>query len=234
MWCQPPGVTQRKTVRPGRLHQHVSVQSQRRRGPPIPSASAARVPTARRRTPATASRRIRRIPRRLATPPTGVRCRYARMCSAGTDAVGPRRLVAGLTMTTWSTTTQPARCRNRVGLGSGDGPLSVRGCPPPSGHPEIISNRFAEMIRDPPLSGGASAPPPIRNQGSGGSLPGPDAGHPLKGAGRARKRRAGRARCVPDRPVIRGYPAVTSGQSGTHANLGSSSLRHWRPRPPKQ
>jgi len=52
MWCQRPGVTQRKTVRPGRLHQHVSVQPQRRRGPPIPSASAARVPTASRRTPA--------------------------------------------------------------------------------------------------------------------------------------------------------------------------------------
>ena len=71
MWCQRPGVTQRKTVRPGRLHQHVSVQPQRRRGPPIPSASAARVPTASRRTPATPPRRIRRIPASLATPPRG-------------------------------------------------------------------------------------------------------------------------------------------------------------------
>ena len=74
MWCQRPGVTQRKTVRPGRLHQHVSVQPQRRRGPPIPSASAARVPTASRRTPATPPRRIRRIPVSLAvlraTPPS--------------------------------------------------------------------------------------------------------------------------------------------------------------------
>jgi hypothetical protein len=68
MWCQRPGVTQRKTVRPGRLHQHVSVQPQRRRGPPIPSASAARVPTARSRTAATAPRRIRRISASLATP----------------------------------------------------------------------------------------------------------------------------------------------------------------------
>ena len=69
MWCQRPGVTQRKTVRPGRLHQHVSVQPQRRRGPPIPSASAARVPTASRRTPATPPRRIRRIPASLVVAP---------------------------------------------------------------------------------------------------------------------------------------------------------------------
>jgi hypothetical protein len=68
MWCQRPGVTQRKTVRPGRLHQHVSTQPQPRRTPPTPSASAARVPTARSRTAATAPRRIRRISASLATP----------------------------------------------------------------------------------------------------------------------------------------------------------------------
>ena len=68
MWCQRPGVTQRKTVRLGRLHQHVSTQPQRRRTPPTPSASAARVPTARSRTAATAPRRIRRISASLATP----------------------------------------------------------------------------------------------------------------------------------------------------------------------
>jgi hypothetical protein len=71
MWCQRPGVTQRKTVRPGRLHQHVSTQPQRRRTPPTPSASAARVPTARSRTAATDPTRIRRMNGSLATPPVG-------------------------------------------------------------------------------------------------------------------------------------------------------------------
>jgi hypothetical protein len=69
--------------------------------------------------------------------------------------------------------------------GSGDGPLSVRGCPSTvKGHPKILSDRFAESIFGTrPLSVGASAPPPVRDQGPGGSLPGPDAGHPLHGAG---------------------------------------------------
>jgi len=61
MWCQRPGVTQRKRVRPGRLHQHVSTQPQRSRGPPIRSASATRVPTASRRNPTTPAKRIRRM-----------------------------------------------------------------------------------------------------------------------------------------------------------------------------
>jgi hypothetical protein len=59
------------------------------------------------------------------------------------------------------------------------------------------------------LSAGASAPPPVRNQEPGTSLPGPDAGHPLHGAGghgvptvvRGCRRRA---RYVPDRPVSAG------------------------------
>jgi hypothetical protein len=52
------------------------------------------------------------------------------------------------------------------------------------GHPKILSGPLRRKhLRDPPLSGGASAPPPVRNQGSGSSLPGPDAGHPLQGAG---------------------------------------------------
>jgi hypothetical protein len=34
-----------------------------------------------------------------------------------------------------------------VNLGSGDGPLSIRGCPSTAqGHPKILSNRFAESI----------------------------------------------------------------------------------------
>ena len=55
-----------------------------------------------------------------------------------------------------------------------------------------------------------SADTPVRNQGPGRSLPGPDAGHPLHTAGahgmltlvRDRRRCA---RCVPDQPVNAGY-----------------------------
>ena len=45
-------------------------------------------------------------------------------------------------------------------LGSGDGPLSVRGRPSTvKGHPKILSNRYAESIFGThPLSVGASAP----------------------------------------------------------------------------
>jgi hypothetical protein len=71
-------------VRPGRLHQHVSVQPQQRRGPPTPSASVARVPTASRRTPATPPRRIRRIPASLATP-TGARLPRGSRAGSHTD-----------------------------------------------------------------------------------------------------------------------------------------------------
>jgi hypothetical protein len=41
IWCQRPGVTQRKTVSPGRVHQQESLQPQRSRAPPTRSASAA-------------------------------------------------------------------------------------------------------------------------------------------------------------------------------------------------
>src|SRR5271165_6808547 len=59
------------------------------------------------------------------------------------------------------------------------------GAPPPSrGTRRSFQNRFAESIFGiHPLSVGASAPPPVRDQGPGGSLPGPDAGHPLQAAG---------------------------------------------------
>jgi hypothetical protein len=57
--------------------------------------------------------------------------------------------------------------------------------PPPSrGTRRSFQNRFAESIFGThPLSVGASAPPPVRDQEPGTSLPGPDAGHPLQGAG---------------------------------------------------
>jgi hypothetical protein len=52
------------------------------------------------------------------------------------------------------------------------------------GHPKILSKPLRRKhLRDPPLSVGASAPPPVRSQGPGRSLPGPDASHPLHGAG---------------------------------------------------
>jgi hypothetical protein len=76
----------------------------------------------------------------------------------------------------------PANGKRKVlaGLSSGDGPLSVRGAPPPSRAPEDPFKPLRRKhLRDPPLSGGASAPPPVRNQEPGRSLPGPDAGHPL-------------------------------------------------------
>jgi hypothetical protein len=58
------------------------------------------------------------------------------------------------------------------------------GAPHRQGHPKIISNPLRRNdLQDPPLSVGASAPPPVRDQGPGRSLPGPDAGHPLQAAG---------------------------------------------------
>jgi hypothetical protein len=47
---------------------------------------------------------------------------------------------------------------------------------------KVAGERTREVTLDP----GASADTPVRNQGPGGSLPGPDAGHPLQGAGRSR------------------------------------------------
>ena len=40
-----------------------------------------------------------------------------------------------------------------------------------------------ERTREVAIDTGASTGTPVRNQGSGGSLPGPDAGHPLHGTG---------------------------------------------------
>ena len=56
----------------------------------------------------------------------------------------------------------------------------VSGGAPPSSRALRVS--FGNGLR-PLLSVGASAPPPVRNQGPGGSLPGPGAGHPLQRAG---------------------------------------------------
>lgn len=65
------------------------------------------------------------------------------------------------------------------GRGSGDGPLSVRG------RPSFVKGalRFLRNGLRPPLTGGASAPPPASNYRAGPSLPGPDAGHPLPSTG---------------------------------------------------
>jgi hypothetical protein len=52
--------------------------------------------------------------------------------------------------------------------------------------------------------------PPVRNQGPGRSLPGPDAGHRLHAAGQSRRAELD-ARCVPDRPSS-GYLTATNGQ----------------------
>jgi hypothetical protein len=61
------------------------------------------------------------------------------------------------------------------------------GAPPPSrGTQRSFQNRSAESIFGThPLSGGASAPPPVRNQGPGRSLPGPDAGQSPARCGRS-------------------------------------------------
>jgi len=60
-----------------------------------------------------------------------------------------------------------------VKLGSGDGPLSVRGCTSTDqGHPKILSKPLRRKhLRHPPLRVGASAPPPVRNQGPGRACP---------------------------------------------------------------
>jgi len=56
-------------------------------------------------------------------------------------------------------------------LRSGMAPVSVWGCPSTvNGPPKILSNRSAERIfGGPPLSGGASAPPPGRTKGQAGA-----------------------------------------------------------------
>ncbi len=81
------------------------------------------------------------------------------------------------------------------------------GAPPPSRAPEDDFKPLRRNhLRDPPLSVGASAPPPVRDQGPGQSLPGPDAGHPLQAAGSHGKEEDRRAISVQS-------DRVTSGQS---------------------
>ena len=73
---------------------------------------------------------------------------------------------------------------------SGDGPLSVR--VRPSSPKRDCARRTTSTGGNAPANVHAksrltlqtTADPPVRNQGSGRSLPGPDAGHPLQGSGR--------------------------------------------------
>ena len=106
------------------------------------------------------------------------------------------------------------------------------GAPPPSRAPEDHFKPLCRNdLRDPPLSVGASAPPPVRDQGPGRSLPGPDAGHTLQGAGQEGELTCPlRARSV-GHP---GYLAGTSGQPASLTDLRQGSLRQRRLRPPKQ
>jgi hypothetical protein len=67
-----------------------------------------------------------------------------------------------------------------AGLSSGDGPLSVRGVPPPSRAPEDPFKTASQKASSgPTLERRSLCTPPVRNLGPGRSLPGPDAGHSL-------------------------------------------------------
>ena len=105
------------------------------------------------------------------------------------------------------------------------------------GHPKILSNRFAESIlKTRPLTVGA--PTPVRNQGPGRSLPGPDAGQPLHGAGgngascRLRPQRVCplRARSASQRREI----TVAPGQPYVPAHLRTGRPTRCANRPSKQ
>ena len=72
------------------------------------------------------------------------------------------------------------------------GPGMARGVyvsAPPASSATVTAGRRAqvkvpgECTREVTLDTGASADTPVRDQGPGRSLPGPDAGHPLQGAG---------------------------------------------------
>ena len=85
--------------------------------------------------------------------------------------------------------------RTLARLRSGDGPLSVRVRPSSlkrncdsrtTSKVKVPGERTREVTLDP----GASANTPVRSQGPGSSLPGPDAGHPLQGAGRLATRQS--------------------------------------------
>jgi hypothetical protein len=106
--------------------------------------------------------------------------------------------------------------RALAGLRSGDGPLSVRARPSSIKRdcdPRTTSsggNCLVNVHAKSRLIPETSTDTPVRRQGPGRSLPGPDAGHPLHSAGGQRVRavvrnRWRRARCVPDRPVNIGY-----------------------------
>ena len=115
-------------------------------------------------------------------------------------------------MTTWSTTPRtPEGARVLAGLGSGDGPLSVR--TRPSSLKRDCARRTnqrrrkgaGQCTRKVTLDPVATADTPVRNQGPGRSLPGPDAGHPLQ--------RAGGHSAVPVFRYIRGISTVTGEMS---------------------
>ena len=123
------------------------------------------------------------------------------------DAPYPRPAVI-----TWSATTpsqvqgdSPFPALTRKGSDPGMARSVSGGAPPPSRAPEDHFNPLRRNdLQDPPLSVGASAPPPVRDQGPGRSLPGPDAGIPCKVRVR-QEGGGGRARCVPDQAANRGY-----------------------------
>ena len=71
-----------------------------------------------------------------------------------------------------------------AGLGSGDGPLSVRGCPSTvKGHLKILSKPLRRKhLQDPPLERRSLCTPSGQKPRARPSLPGPGAGHPLHGA----------------------------------------------------
>jgi len=67
---------------------------------------------------------------------------------------------------------------------TGDGPLSVRGCPSTvKGTRRSFLTASQKWSSGPTLERRSLCTPPVRDQGPGRSLPGPDAGHPLQGAG---------------------------------------------------
>jgi hypothetical protein len=139
--------------------------------------------------------------------------------------------------------TQPGKMQSRGEAGSGDGPLSVRGCPSTvRGHPKILSKPLRRKhLRDPPLERRSLCTPSGQKPRARPSLPGPGAGHPLHGAGghgvptvvRDRRRRA----CyVSDRPVNAGNSRslpVTPGQPSTPAHLRNRKATRCPYRPPK-
>ena len=104
--------------------------------------------------------------------------------------------------------------------------VSGGGAPPPPRAPEDHFNPLRRNdLQDPPLSVGASAPPPVRDQGPGRSLPGSDAGHPLQGAGQSRREKLD----VPVAcPIGRSTPG-TGGHSRTDRYTGSPADRQADP-----